>query len=208
MFLCCALLSAFHAESPASLSILRINVIGIWRWSPHLKCLLCQRTLLYCLPTSAPWLAVLYHNLQLFFCLLVFFFNLELGTFILVLLLLFTLYFQHRVWNTIKAQYLTSRRTNAPNLTLSLFTGLQALEALVCLSSNGLHEPLWLSITERSVKYDITRCTKHYLLWLNPSSSCLGQPLSQVTAPNSQPHAAARFIFLSHHFFFFFSGLH
>ena len=47
----------------------------------------------------------------------------------------------------------------------------------------------------------------HYLLWLNPSSSCLGQPLSQVTAPNSQPHAAARFIFLSHHFYHALFGL-
>lgn len=96
---------------------------------------------------------------------------------------------------------------NAPNLTLSLFTGLQALEALVCLSKNDLHEPLWLSITEWLVKYDIMWCTKHYLLWLNPSSSCLGQPLSQVTAPNSQPHAAARFIFLSHHFYHALFGL-
>ena len=101
----CALLSTFHTESPFNLFILRKNVTEISHWSPHLKCLIYLYTLLYCFPTSAPWLVVLYHNLQLFFCLLAFFFfNLELGTFILVFLLLFTLYFQHRVWNTIKAQ--------------------------------------------------------------------------------------------------------
>ena len=105
VLLCCALLSTFHTESPVSLFILRINVIGIWHWSPHLKCLLCLSTLLYCVPTSAPWLVVyitIYNSFSVYWSF--FFFSLELGTVIVVFPLLFTLYYQHRVWNTIKAQ--------------------------------------------------------------------------------------------------------